>query len=260
MATVITHVFNEELLLPFWLKHHTPLFDYGVIIDYDSTDRTVEIAKELAPSWEVIRSCNRDFGAEACDNEIMAKEKTIAGWKVALCVTEFVLHNDLTGYLQQHEVQHPDSVCIGVQSYGVVDTLEQRLSNPVINKSLVLQRHNGFAAFERKHRYIHKAQTGKYSVGRHVTYLPVTLVQDLSLLWFGYSPMTPEGVARKLQIQEKIPQSDKDSLTGYEHIIDATQLENQYQEALKMTFDLSDIAEVQEMLQRIAGGTNADNS
>ena len=34
--TVICHFRNEEVLLPFWLRHHALLFDHGILIDYGS--------------------------------------------------------------------------------------------------------------------------------------------------------------------------------------------------------------------------------
>ena len=42
-ATIITNIFNEEYLLPFWLDYHRRIFDHGIVIDYDSTDRSIEI-------------------------------------------------------------------------------------------------------------------------------------------------------------------------------------------------------------------------
>ncbi|MCA3390648.1 MAG: glycosyltransferase family 2 protein, partial [Roseomonas sp.] len=38
MRSVICHFFNEAYLLPWWLKHHVPIFDHGVMIDHGSTD------------------------------------------------------------------------------------------------------------------------------------------------------------------------------------------------------------------------------
>jgi len=35
---LFSHIYNEEYLLPFWLKHHKKIFDHGVIIDNFSTD------------------------------------------------------------------------------------------------------------------------------------------------------------------------------------------------------------------------------
>ena len=42
--------YNEEYLLPWWLMHHTKIFDHGILINRGSTDRSVEICKLLAPT------------------------------------------------------------------------------------------------------------------------------------------------------------------------------------------------------------------
>ena len=44
--TVISGIYNEEYLLPFWLEHHRKIFDHGVIVDWHSTDRSLEIIRE----------------------------------------------------------------------------------------------------------------------------------------------------------------------------------------------------------------------
>ncbi|MBJ3789276.1 glycosyltransferase family 2 protein, partial [Bacillus sp. OA1] len=43
--TIISHFYNEEYLLPWWLMHHTKIFDHGILINRGSTDRSVEICK-----------------------------------------------------------------------------------------------------------------------------------------------------------------------------------------------------------------------
>lgn len=80
--TLISHFWNEEFLLPYWLRQHYPLFDHGVLIDYASTDRSLEIIRELAPSWEVRPSANPWFDARDCDAEVMTIEREFAGWKI----------------------------------------------------------------------------------------------------------------------------------------------------------------------------------
>ena len=52
--TVVTHFFNEEYLLPWWLEHHKKYFDHGVMIDYNSTDSSVEIIKKICPTWTIV--------------------------------------------------------------------------------------------------------------------------------------------------------------------------------------------------------------
>ncbi|MEW9106591.1 glycosyltransferase family 2 protein, partial [Paenibacillus sp.] len=51
MRILISHFYNEEYLLPWWLKHHAPLFDHGILINRGSTDRSVDICKQLVPHW-----------------------------------------------------------------------------------------------------------------------------------------------------------------------------------------------------------------
>ena len=58
MITVISHFFNEEYLLPFWLEHHSKIFDHGIMIDYCSTDRSVEIIRKFCPSWTIVKTQN----------------------------------------------------------------------------------------------------------------------------------------------------------------------------------------------------------
>ena len=59
--TVLTHFYNEEYLLPWWLDHHKKYFDHGILIDYASTDKSVEIIKEICPTWTEVKSKNEFF-------------------------------------------------------------------------------------------------------------------------------------------------------------------------------------------------------
>ena len=91
--TIISHIWNEEYLLPFWLNHHKKHFDHGIIIDYHSTDRSVEIIKEICPTWEVVPSTNQRMGALVMDREIEDIERQHPGWKMVLSTTEFLVGN-----------------------------------------------------------------------------------------------------------------------------------------------------------------------
>ena len=90
MTTLLTHIFNEEYLLPFWLNHHKKLFDKIIIVDYRSTDRSIEICKLICPECTVITSQNLDFGAVNVDKEMMELEDRIEGIKMILNTTEFL--------------------------------------------------------------------------------------------------------------------------------------------------------------------------
>ena len=71
-GTILSHFYNEEYLLPYWLKHHRNYFDHGIMIDYASTDNSVDIIKTLCPNWRVVSSKNLNFEATSVDKE--AKE------------------------------------------------------------------------------------------------------------------------------------------------------------------------------------------
>lgn len=92
-ATVVTHIYNEEFLLPFWIRHHLKRFDHGVVINYASTDKSKAIIENLAPTWTVIESPFADFDAAKLDELVESIEANIEGVKIALTTTEFFMGN-----------------------------------------------------------------------------------------------------------------------------------------------------------------------
>ena len=74
---VITHVKNEEYMLQWWIPHHAKKFDFGVVIDYNSTDKSMQMFRDLVPNWQIIQSNNKDFNALNCDIEVFHIEKQI---------------------------------------------------------------------------------------------------------------------------------------------------------------------------------------
>lgn len=217
-TTVISHFFNEEFLLPYWLEHHTKLFDHGIMINYQSTDRSVDIIKEIAPTWEIRPTRHSMFDARSVDREVEDIEETISGWKMALNTTEFLISHDLHTYLDGFEQEHPQLVGFRVAGVWVIDTPGE-YDTPLNNQPLFFQRHHGW--FEKRngsrHRLIHKAPRGCYRGGRHGSTLPNhTWRPDIFCLWFGWSPY-PQVRARKLQIQTKIPPTHIGTRQGRQH-------------------------------------------
>jgi hypothetical protein len=90
MLTLITHVYNESYFIPFWLEHHKKIFDHLIVIDYHSTDTTVDLCKSLWPGCDVRTSRNAMFDAVKVDQEVMDIESTVEGIKIVLNVTEFL--------------------------------------------------------------------------------------------------------------------------------------------------------------------------
>ena len=60
-TTCLTNVYNERYLLPFWLNHHKKLFDDIIIIDYNSTDNSIKICKNICPNAKIINSKNKYY-------------------------------------------------------------------------------------------------------------------------------------------------------------------------------------------------------
>lgn len=235
--TVITHFFNEEYMLPWWLMHHRKHFDHGIMIDYDSTDRSLEIIKEYCPTWTVVKSRNRQFDARACDNEVMDYESKTDGWKICLNVTEFLIgdYSMLDDVPNQHHI---------IPNYIMVDKDIEYNDKLNYDESLIKQKPYGIPfdesrpiTTERLGRVLHNMKSFHYTTGRH--YHNITNKQ-MKVLWYGYSPMTEKMLARKLQIQNRIPQSDKALGLGHHHFTTQNVQMDNYNRYLPFSVDLSE--------------------
>ena len=240
MRTVITHFYNEEYLLPWWLNHHTKIFDYGILIDHGSTDNSVDICRQLAPNWRVVKSRLTEFNAYLTDFEVMGYEYELSGWKIALNITEFIISNpslkDIEIYLKSKNKIGCLSSCM-----DMVDLESDK--SPIYSISLVNQKPwavddnrfrkrwlrsmLGYKSLPRRNRFYHCLPTGMYLPGRHASFHPDSILRmpNLLLLHFGFSPWTENFIKRKTQIAQKISQSDKDRGWGIHHLRNQIQLE-----------------------------------
>jgi hypothetical protein len=67
--TIISHLWNEEFLLSYWLRHNYPLFDDGIF------HRPLFGDNSATPGWGVRQSRNEWFDAREVDAEVMAVER-----------------------------------------------------------------------------------------------------------------------------------------------------------------------------------------
>lgn len=211
MKSVICHFYNEEYLLPWWLKHHKKYFDYGLMINYKSTDRSVEIINEICPDWQVVDSVNSEFSASDVDSEVMYYEDQIPGWKIALNVTEFLVGK--YSLLDKDEGNKE----IYIPSFYFVDENDKTIVDR--KKPLHEQLFNGIDFLDdpmlRKLRCLHNHQIN-YPIGRH--FLNFDEISDNFIIFnYGFSPMNDQLISRKLQIQHRISQGDKIRNWGAEH-------------------------------------------
>lgn len=249
--TVLTHVCNEELLLPHWLRHHRRLFDHGVVVDRGSTDRTLEIVRELAPDWEIVPSRSAVFDARECDREMMALEARHRGWKIILNATEFLFHDDLEGHLRALEVRTPDVSALRVPMAIMVDPPERR-DEPLTATELVLDRTHGRVetGLPALSRVLHRHPDGAYSPGRHGTGHAVVEDPELLVLRFTWSPHGPQR-ERKLAIQAAQPASDLTLGLGTFHCSTADQLDACHAQEARWSRDLREVPRYAALHERV---------
>jgi hypothetical protein len=215
--TIISHFYNEEYLLPWWLEHHKKYFNHGILIDYASTDNSVSIIKSICPDWTIVNSRNQFFDAKSIDDEVSDIESTVTGWKACLNTTEFLVGNmSLMNDIPDQEITVP--------CFIMVDA-EPELQ-PSYSKPLVQQKHHGIHyrgrdPLARRPRLIHNKKRVEYPLGRHYNDYNT---EELKVLWYGWSPFNRKALDRKLQIQNRIPESDKAQGFGSQHIADDEKL------------------------------------
>lgn len=236
----LMHFYNEELLIRDWIEHHLKIFDYLILVDHRSTDSSVDIIKSF--NCDRILKCVsnlEDFNATANDREIESIESTYIPngksiWKMCLNTTEFIFTPNLKNKLYELHNQYPDIQAFGMKSVCLVDKEPAELQRPIWKN-----RNWGFVdnGSVRRWRYIHNAKHGHYQVGRHGTDLSAVNIPELLILHFSYSPY-PQCKKRKLQIQNRIPQSDKNAGLGKEHLVTEKQLDRNRFDALQYSYDL----------------------
>lgn len=208
--TIISHFYNEEHLLPWWLNHHKQIFDHGIMIDYHSTDRSMEIIREICPDWEIRYTRNKYFDSTPIDLEVMDIEKELEGWRMCLNTTEFLYGN------MSHLDDRTEPTQYFVGNYVFVD-MEDETKGPLTlshDRPLHEQRYWGYndtanrgnrmsaGSMARMNRSIHNFPV-KYDGGRH---WPSTdrSFEDLVIFYYGYADISDAGIKRKTQIKTKI--------------------------------------------------------
>lgn len=227
--TILTNVYNEEWLLPFWIQHHLPLCDHCVVVDYGSTDSSLSIIKEMAPSWEIRKTRNNFFDAEQIDQEFMDIEKSLPNdrFVIVLNTTEF-----LVGNIRElvNSVEEGHNVCYKLTCYIALNpetTDPDNYTDFMNGIQLVIGPPN-----DRHHRHLHNYASGEYGIGRHVTRLPTTEVQRAAVLWTGFYPFNERQLARKLQIKAKMSERDKVLGHGFQHLWDKEKVEDENKKLL----------------------------
>lgn len=240
--TLLCHFYNEEYLLPFFVKHHLEIFDRGVFINYNSTDNSVDIIREYCPDekqWLIIDTKEPEFDAERLDREVESFERRIPGWKMCLNVTEFLI-GDIDTLCNQHSEQ------FFVKSIPMIDVEENIGKDISINKPIYEQRSHGIINVDvnkpdqiyinRSPRSMHQINV-TYPTGRH--YWNQETVDKAAILWYGYSPFNETLLKRKTQISNKVSKRDKKLNLGFQHHFNNSELGQKHKNYLPYIEDLT---------------------
>lgn len=224
---IISSFYNEEYLLPWWLKHHKDIFEHGVLFNYFSTDKSVSIIKKICPTWEVRDTSNKDWDFPANDREYMDAEKEFDEYKIVLTTTEFLFGN--LPKLPKRKTAY------SIPFVRLVDDEPEKL--PTYNKPLIEQKHTAYVEKSdwNKKRYLHNYPYGQYGVGRHNTKLKTTDI-SMQIYKYVYSPWNEKFIKRKLQMKDYVnPENTKKNM-GLHHVWDRKKLKKEYTKALKHSY------------------------
>lgn len=235
---LLTHFYNESYFLYFFCNYYKDLVDSCICINHKSTDNSVDIIKKICPHWKIVDTELEEFSAYLNDVEVIKYEETFPtdSWKIVANITEFILNRNLKEYLNTN---HINDKCVSFDSVVMVDNTSQQ--NLVLDIPLQKQLFYGYidrTHQTRRRRYLHRYKNGAYHLGRHSTNHLDVFDSNLLLNWFGFSPRNSQNIKRKLQIQDKIPQSDKNLLLGHTHLHTPESLEQEWNRQISLSYDL----------------------
>lgn len=244
---LISHFYNEEALLTQWIRHHSPLFNCAVLIDYHSTDKSRDIIRREAPdSWNLVTSHNLEFGALAIDVEVAGYENSFDNthWRLALTTTEFLFATGLRRKENHIFDLLQDAKAIRIPSLTSVDRedsprndlsvalLQQKnlvyFQSPSSNTPNILTDEEERYVNNHYNRFMHCVRdfSNPYHIGRH-DFRHKSVQRNMHIIKYVYGPF-PDFFSRKLQIKTRIPETDKQFHFGHQHMIEFSQLDSDY--------------------------------
>ena len=246
---MVSHFYNEEMMMPYWVLHHAHMFDEVVVIDHRSTDKSAQIFREYAPSsWRLVNTTLEFFDAWGTDEEVAKYEHTfVSPWRVALTTTEFIIHPDLVsdfgGFERNVEAMRlPSLRIVGNDSRPLL-----RFESLVLQRSAVLSGEwmTPYSRFVHRLRYSPTAPNpytlGRHGLSQHRVKVDETNVLECGHGWlakFAYSPW-PECLQRKLQIGKRIPKDHLAMGVGFQHNTTVERLVQEREALLPRAFELT---------------------
>jgi len=240
---LISHFYNEEMMLPYWIQHHAPMFDHAVLINYNSTDKSVDIIRQTAPAgWKVISPADpNSFAALAVDTAVMKVENEHPNyWHIALTSTEFLVHPDFRASMARIDPKQGEKAIICfrlIVMAGNDDSPLKPFGSLPMQRSVFTDNCCGAP------RFMHtglQPRTWTYGPGRHHLHLHgVNVAQPYVdtgvIMKYSWTPW-PEQKKRKMQIGARMPKGDIAKGWGTHHItnMNEAKLESERKKALQI--------------------------
>jgi hypothetical protein len=258
MRTIISHFWNEEYLLPWWIKHHREMFDEAVLINWGSTDRSVAEIRKHAPSrwkvvdtkWKLPMDDNACFAA-ALDEEVIEIESGLTGWRICLNTTEFLI-GDIASVEREGGATQHNVGCLKMWDWnpeGALDHSKTLWSQLWMGTDC--RPHNMMGI--RRGRSIHSHPIA-YEIGRHVTHPPAGLNGDMVILHYGDCISSPAMLKRRMQVQERITTHDRRCGFGIQHFVTPEGLRKQCADYAETCRDLRSV------INAFISGSSADDA
>jgi hypothetical protein len=229
---LISHFYNEELFLPYWLRHHKKIFKKGILINNNSSDNSVNIINEIAPDWEILNSPSKEYKAEEMNTFIEGIESKFKNdLKIVLNTTEFLMIEDFENFF---EITKNPNTKFWVSTALMVDKYPETIvKNDLINQKNFGIWHDQLNVFRlnkkfalgkvSRARLLHNLPKGEYLPGRHLSY--IKNIKRISpkvayIRWYYYSPWNNKFIERKLNVSKNLSQDDLKKGYGSGHFHD----------------------------------------
>ena len=212
MTTLISQIYNEEFLLPFFIEHHYEKFENGIIVDYGSTDASLSIIAKLAPKWRIVDCSGENFSATKVDALIHSIEEACDDICLALTATEFFV-GDPRFITKEMVVPCYSLLRLKDDPEIKVGQKFHEVYRAGVSPFQVFNQADTEWLARLKGRKISTTKK-KYPTGRHFEVLgqtPFLIYRVANCL------ASEEMITRRLQIQKRIPISDIESGFGVQH-------------------------------------------
>ena len=194
---VITVCYNEEKLLPYFLKHYS-FADLITVYDNHSTDKSMEIVRKF-PKTEIIKMTTKD---EFNDDDLLwIKNTAYKGadydWVIIVDVDEFLYHPNLLEKLEKYKNEGVTiPVTLGFNMYSKVFPTEDKPITTLIQNGIFTKTHSKKVIFNPKVVSIN------YLIGAHECRPTgeVRLSSDLELYVLHYYYLSYQDFIRKRKV------------------------------------------------------------